>query len=105
MTPLVEVVLKKIDIRKNTSNFAGHPSDESFAKYLLKWLHQHNEVLNAEEIIQWAIKHNWSEKQAKDIGDWTRDIDEEHQVVIQFIPYFPDNYFTDLLAEAKKNQL
>ena len=42
MTPLIKVVLKRINFRMNTSIIIGHPADESFIKYLLKWLHQHN---------------------------------------------------------------
>ena len=52
MTPLIKVVLKRINFRMNTSVIIGHPADESFIKYLLKWLHQHNEVLIVEEITQ-----------------------------------------------------
>ena len=64
----------------NTSVIIGHPADESFIKYLLKWLHQHNEVLIVEEITQWAIKNNWSESHIEDIGCWAKKIIEGSQL-------------------------
>ena len=105
MAPLVEVVLKRIDHRINTLVIIGHPADESFIKYLLKWLHQHNEIINVEEITQWAIKNNWSEREIKNIAYWIKLIVEGKQVRIKYIPLFAENYFSDLLVEARNSQL
>ena len=105
MTPLIEVVLKRINLRMSTSVMIGHPADESFIKYLLKWLHQHNEIINVEEITQWAIKNNWSEREIKNIAYWIKLIVEGKQVRIKYIPLFAENYFSDLLVEARNSQL
>ena len=105
MTPLIKVVLNRMNFRMNTSVIIGHPADESFIKYLLKWLHQHNEVLIVEEITQWAIKNNWSESHIEDIGCWAKKIIEGKPVTTRYVPSFTENYFSDLLVEARNSQL
>lgn len=102
MTPLVQEILKRINVRVNVSTGGTSPRDDSFIKTVFKWLHSQSEVLDSDEIAQWAMDNKWNEKYAKKLGDLAEKIGKDGRVVIKYPPSLPVDYYDEVKKEAEK---
>jgi hypothetical protein len=68
MSPIVQKALQAITDRTNLSTGLTHPNDKNAAKEMFVLLHEHGEILLANEIESWASSNGWQASDAKELA-------------------------------------
>lgn len=100
MTPLLKAALEALNIRVNVSAGGTHPLDDSIKKSVFKWLKNEGEILNQDEIREWAVNNDWSDRHALELGKLAQKIGDGARVQIKYPDCISEEFFNKIKTKA-----
>ncbi|MDR3027241.1 MAG: hypothetical protein LBV35_02150 [Acinetobacter sp.] len=100
MTPLVQAALEALNMRVNVFAGATHPLDDSIKKSVFKWLKDQGETIDQDEINEWALNNDWSDRHAVELGKLAQKIGEGARVQIKYPDRVSEEFFNRIRVKA-----